>query len=278
MRSSRPALALLLVASLPAALRPAALLPAVLLLAALPMAVALPAHALTFHRPFGSVSVETSYDDHISGRSDPEVELYPSGNTDWRGALSLGGGTDLSFDDTWGLYVGGRLRGFRYLNYTDFSGMVGTATAELSGYDLPLGLDAFLSYGYSADGAQSQSHTAVVSLEKPLGEMLTVILAGGRYWHQTESAGLANQGPFADAGIRMSFPTRTSVTALVSYLGRDYDYGRADRILSASLSLSQRLWPGTYLRANYRRDQADSNEPGRSFPGNAATLGTSYYF
>ncbi len=254
------------------------LLPLAAWLAALPLAASLPAQALTLNRPFGSVSVETSFDDHVSGRSDPELELYPSGNTDWRGALSLGGGTDLGLDETWSLYVGGRLRGFRYLSYSEFSGMVGTATAELSGYDLPLGLDAFLSYGYSTDGTQSQSHTAVATLEKPLGRSLTVILAGGQYWHQTETTGLANRGPFADAGIRLSLPTRTSLTALVSTLTRDYDYGRSDRILSASLGLSQRMGPGTYLRATYRRDQADSNEPGRSYPGNAFTLGTSYYF
>ncbi len=239
---------------------------------------AAPADALTLHRPFGSVSVETSYDDHISGRSDPEVTIYPSGNTDWRGSLSLGGGTDVSLDETWNLYLGGRLRGFRYLSYTDFSGVVGSATAELAGYELPLGLDAFLSYGYSTDGAQSQSHTAALSLERPLGQRFSLIVAGGQYWHQTSSEGLANRGPFADAGVRVSLSTQTSLTALLSYLQRGYDYGRADRIVSAGLSVSQRLWPGTYLRAGYRRDQSDSNEPGRSFPGNSVTLGTSYYF
>ena len=240
--------------------------------------VTLPAEALTLHRPFGSISVETSYDDHISGRSDPEVDLYPSGNTDWRGALSVGGGTDLSFDDRWALYLGGRLRSFRYVNYPDFSGMVGTATMEVSGYDLPLGLDAFLSYGYSTDGTQSQSHTTALSLEKPLSKQLTLILSGGQYWHQTRSLGLSNHGPFADGGLRLRLPTRTSLSALVCVQNRGYDYGREDRIVSASLSLSQRLWAGTYLRASYRRDQASSNEPGRDFPGNSVTMGTSTYF
>mgnify|MGYP001205154667 CR=1 FL=1 len=237
-----------------------------------------PTEALTLHRPFGSVSIETTYDDHISGRSDPEVELYPIGNTDWRGALSVGGGTDLNLDDRWGLYLGARLRSFRYLNYSDFSGLVGTGTVELFGYDLPLGIDAFLSYGYSTDGSQSQSHTTALSFEKSLGNRLTVILAGGQYWHQTSSSGLSNRGPFADGGLRLTLPSRTSLSALVSLMGRDYDYGREDRILSASLNLSQRLWEGTYLRASYRRDQASSNEPGRTFPGNSVTLGTSYYF
>lgn len=240
--------------------------------------MALPAEALTLHRPFGSISVETSYDDHISGRSEPEVELYPTGNTDWRGTMSLGGGMDLSLDDHWNVYLGGRLRGFRYVNYTDFSGLVGTASAELSGYELPLGVDAFLSYGYSTDGSQSQSHTAAISLEKPLSKQLSLIVAGGQYWHQTSSEGLANRGPFADAGVRMSLPSRTTLTVLVSTMDRGYDYGREDRILSAGLSVSQRLWAGTYLRAGYRRDQSTSNEPGRSFPGNSVTLGTSYYF
>ncbi|MNY47424.1 hypothetical protein D3C86_1826900 [compost metagenome] len=78
--------------------------------------------------------------------------------------------------------------------------------------------------------------------------------------------------------MRVSLSTRTSLTALLSYMQRGYDYGRADRIVSAGLSVSQRLWPGTYLRAGYRRDQSDSNEPGRSFPGNSVTFGTSYYF
>ena len=238
----------------------------------------LPAEALTLHRPFGSISVETSYDDHISGRSDPEAELYPSGNTDWRGALAVGGGTELSFDDRWGVYLGGRIRSFRYLNYPDFSGLVGTATMEVSGYDLPLGLDAFLSYGYSTDGTQSHSHTTALSLEKPLGMQLTLIMSGGGYWHRSSNSGLSNYGPFADGGLRLRLPTRTSLSALVSLLNRGYDYGRQDRIVSASLSLSQRLWPGTYLRASYRRDQASSNEPGRDFPGNSVTLGTSTYF
>lgn len=245
---------------------------------ALGLGAALPAEALTLHRPFGSVSIEASYDDHISGRSDPEADLYPSGNTDWRGALSIGGGTDVSFDDRWGLYIGGRLRGYRYLNYPDLSGLVGSAAMELSGYDLPLGLDAFLSYGYSTDGSQSQSHTTAVSLEKSLGRRLTLILAGGQYWHQTSSAGLSNRGPFADGGIRVTLPTRTRLAALVSLLNRGYDYGREDQIISASLSVSQRLWYGTYLRASYRRDYSSSNEPGRNFPGNSVTLGTATYF
>jgi len=245
---------------------------------ALVLGTSLPAEALTLNRPFGSVSVDASYDDRISGRSDPEVELYPSGNTDWRGSLSVGGGTDMNFDDRWGLYVGARLRGFRYLQYSDFSGFLGTGTVELFGYDLPLGVDAFLSYGYSTDGSQGQSHTTALSFEKPLGNRLTAILAGGQYWHQTSSTGLSNRGPFADGGLRLSLPSRTSLSALISLMGRDYDYGREDRILSASLNLSQRLWEGTYLRASYRRDQASSNEPGRTFPGNSVMLGTSYYF
>ena len=245
---------------------------------ALAMGTALPADALTLHRPFGSVSVESSYDDHISGRSDPEVDLYPAGNSDWRGSLSVSGGTDLTLGDQWGLFLGGRLRSFRYLNYPDFSGMVGTATVEVSGYDLPLGFDGFLSYGYSTDGAQSQSHTTALSLERALAKPLTLILVGGQYWHQTTSLGLSNQGPFADAGFRLRLASRTTLTALISLMNRDYDYGREDRILSGSLSLSQRLWDGTYLRVGYRRDQATSNEPGRSFPGNALTVGTSTYF
>lgn len=249
-------------------------------LAALVVAVgtALPADALTLHRPFGSVSVETSYDDHISGRAAPETDLYPAGNSDWRGALSVSGGADLSLGDQWGLFLGGRLRSYRYLNYPDFSGMVGTATVELSGYELPLGVDAYVSYGYSTDGTQSQSHTTVLSLEKPLAKPLTLILAGGQYWHQTDSLGLSNRGPFADAGFRLRLAPRTTLTALISQMNRDYDYGREDRILSGSLTLTQRLWDGAYLRAGYRRDQATSNEPGRSFPGNALTIGTSYYF
>ncbi|MNK52918.1 hypothetical protein D3C87_718640 [compost metagenome] len=242
------------------------------------LGTSLPAEALTLNRPFGSVSVDASYDDHISGRSDPEVELYPSGNADWRGSLSVGAGTDMTFDDRWGLYLGARLRGFRYQHYSDFSGVVGTGTVELFGYDLPLGVDAFLSYGYSTDGSQGQSHTTALNFEKPLGNRLTAILAGGQYWHQTSSTGLSNRGPFSDGGIRLSLPSRTNLTALISLMGRDYDYGREDRILSTSLSLSQRLWKGTYLRASYRRDQATSNEPGRTFPGNSVMLGTSYYF
>lgn len=239
--------------------------------------VAFPAEALTFHRPFGAIGLESSYDDHVSGRADPEVELYPSGNTDWRGSLSLGGGTDVSLDDRWGLYLGGRLRGFRYLNYTDFSGLVGTATAELSGYDL-FGFDSFLSYGFSTDGTQSQSHTLVMSIERPFWERLTLVGAGGHFWHRTASLGLDNRGPFVDGGIRLDFPTRTSLSATLSWMSRGFDYGREDMILSGSLGLSQRIWAGTYLRANYRRDQASSNEPGRSFPGNAFSVGTSYYF
>lgn len=238
----------------------------------------LPATAFELHRPFGAVSVETSYDDHISGRSDPEVALYPSGNKDWRGSVSLGGGTDLSFGRRWSLYLGGRLRAFRYLNYPDFSGMVGTLTTELSGYALPLGIDAFLSYGFSSDGAHGRSHTTALSLEKPIGSRLTLIASGGHYWHGTASMGLSNRGPFADGGLRLALPTRTSLTALASVIGRSYDYGREDRVLSGSLSLSQRLWAGNYLRASFRHDRSFSNEQGRNFPGNAFTLGTSTYF
>lgn len=239
--------------------------------------VALPAEALTVHRPFGAIGFESSYDDHVSGREAPEVELYPSGNTDWRGSLSLGGGTDVSLGDRWGLYLGGRLRAFRYLNYPDFSGLVGTGTAELSGYDL-FGLDSFVSYGFSTDGTQSQSHTLVLSIERPVWERLALVAAGGHFWHRTASLGLDNRGPFVDGGLRLDFPTRTSVSATLSWMSRGFDYGREDRILSGSLGLSQRIWAGTYLRASYRRDQASSNEPGRSFPGNAFSLGTSTYF
>jgi hypothetical protein len=238
----------------------------------------LPAGAVEMHRPIGSISVDTHYDDHVSGRSAPEVELYPAGNSDWRGGLSLGLGTEFSHGDRWNLYLGARLKGYRYVNYPDFSGLAGSATAELSGYGLPLGLDAFLSYGFSSAGTESRSHTAALSLERPLGRQLTLILAGGQYWHVSTADGLSNRGPFGDGGVRMTFPTRTSLTALVSVMGQRFDYGRDDQILSASLSLSQRLWKGTYLRAGYRRDLATSNEPGRSFPGNALSLGTSYYF
>ncbi len=238
----------------------------------------LPAGAVEIHRPVGSISVETLYDDHVSGRSAPEVELYPAGNSDWRGGLSLGLGTEFSHGDRWNLYLGARLKTYRYLNYPDFSGMAGTVTAELSSYELPLGLDAFMSYGYSSAGFESQSHTAAFSLERPMGRHFTLLLAGGQYWHVSNAEGLSNRGPFGDGGVRLTFPTRTSLTALVSVLGQRFDYGRDDQILSASLSLSQRLWKGTYLRAGYRRDLSTSNEPGRSFPGNAVSIGTSYYF
>ncbi|GEM_PF-2878378 len=238
----------------------------------------IPARALELHRPFGSVSLETSYDDHISGQSVAEVELYPAGNTDWRGTLSLGGGADLSLDERWSLYLGARLRGFSYRSYPDLSGMAGTATAEISAYDLPMGIDAFLGYGLSTDFSLGRSQTLALSLERPLAGSLALILAGGQYWHLTSSEGLSNRGPFADAGLRLGLPFHTSLSTTVSLLGRNYDHGRSDQVVSAGLGLSQRLWAGAYLRASYRRDLASSNESGRSFSGNVFTMGTSYYF
>lgn len=238
--------------------------------------LAAPAGAVELTKPIGSVSVETAYDDHISGRASVDAVAYPFGNADWRGAVAAGLGEDILIDRKWGLYLGGRVKANRFLNYADFNTVQGMGVAELAGYDLG-GFDWFLSYSLSADFVQSRTQSVTLAADRPLWGDLVGTLAAGYYRFDATVTDYSNQGTYGDLGTRYSFPFGLTLSAGASALQRSFS-ARTDTMIGGFLGVSQRLLPGIFLRLNYRYDRSRSSDAARNFGASSFTMGTSYYF
>lgn len=243
---------------------------------ALALLLALASEAQAFElRPFGKIGVDAGYDDHISGREAPDPLRFTQGNTDASGALSLGLGNEFVFAQDRILTVSASLKGYRYLNYPEFSGAWAGLATELATYRLFEEVDAFWGLNAGASLGTGRSGGASVTLERPTLWNVTggLSLGGYRYFGSAASQHL---GLWGELSLRRRFGP-LGLTAAYNVFHRGYDAGDRDQVQGATVFATLRLLDGLYLKASAEHNWAGSTDPTRVYEGSFANLGSVYY-
>lgn len=249
-------------------------------LAALPALAAAPANALEV-RPYARVGTEAAFESNVTGRytvaEEPYRSFYAKGQADVLGLGLLDAGADIDLTDSLGVYAGIGAKAIGYSNYPAFSYFTGNGMLELSAVDLPGNLDASLACGYRDDFQGWRGQWASATVEQPLPWAMAGYASAGYDWSSAIDPRSARQGPFFDLGMRRRFrQTGTSVRAALGASRPTYASGRLDTALTASVGVSQRLFPGLYATLRARLDVVDSTEPNRTFSAPALAIGTAW--
>lgn len=245
-------------------------------LAAVALGLLIPTQAMALElRPYGKLGVDAGYDDHVSGREAPDPLRFALGNVDASGVLSLGLGNEFAFDADRILTVSASLKGYRYLNYPDFSGAWAGVATELATYRLFEEVDAFWGLNAGASLGTGRSGGLSVSLERPMTGGLTggLSLGGYRYFGASSAQHL---GAWGELSVRRRFGP-LGLTAAINTLRRGYDAGDVDQAQGVTLFATWRLLDGLYLKASAEHDWAGSSDPTRVYEGSFANLGSVYY-
>jgi hypothetical protein len=233
-----------------------------------------PAHALDLGRPFGLVGLDLAYEDHVTGTAAPDPSLYPKGNIDSNGGLNLGVGDQIAIGSDRQLTVSGRLRGYRYVNYPDFSGVGGTVATELAAYHLVGLTDLFWSLSGSSTYGSGNSGSMDLTLEHPIALEVIGSLDSGAY--RFVGSGADHVGYWGEAALRRAFgPVTLSLS--YSYIHRGYDSGQIDQLQVASAYLNWKVWGSLYLKGSAEHDWTVSTDSTRTFDETLLNLGTLYY-
>lgn len=245
-------------------------------LATLALVLLIPSQALALDlRPYGKIGVDAGYDDHISGREAPDPLQFAVGNTDASGGLSLGIGNEFVFDDDHVLTVSTSLKGYRYLNYPDFSGAWAGLSTELATYRLFEQVDAFWGLNAGASLGPGRSGGLSLTLERPLFWSVTggASLGGYRY---IGTAASQHVGLWGELSMRRRFGP-LGLTAAYNVYRRGYDTGDLDQVQGVTLFATWRLLDGLYVKASAEHNWADSSDPTRIYQGTYANMGSVYY-
>lgn len=245
-----------------------------------PLAIALslliPSQAVALElRPYGKIGVDAGYDDHISGREAPDPLAFAQGNTDASGGLSLGLGNEFVFDSDRILTVSASLKGYRYLNYPDFSGAWAGLTTEFATYRLVEEVDAFWNLTAGASLGIGRSGGLSVTFERPMIGSLTGGLSLGGYRY-LGSAASQHLGAWGELSVRRRFGP-LGLTAAYNVFRRGYDSGGLDQVQGVTLFATWRLLEDLYLRASAEHNWAGSTDPTRVYEGSFANMGSVYY-
>lgn len=245
-------------------------------LAGLILGLLIPSQAFAFElRPYGKIGLDAGYDDHVSGREVPDPTQFAAGNRDASGGLSLGLGNEFVFDDDRVLTVSASLKGYRYLNYPDFSGAWAGLATELATYRLFEQVDAFWGLNAGASLGPGRSGGLSVTLERPMPWGTTGGMSLGAYRY-VGSAASQHQGLWGELSFRRRFGP-LGLTASYNYFRRGYDAGDLDQVQGATLYATWRVLDGLYVKASAEHNWAGSSDPTRIYEGSFANLGSVYY-
>lgn len=226
-------------------------------------------------RPYGKIGVDAGYDDHVSGREAPDPLRFAVGNTDASGGLSLGLGNEFTFDPDRLLTISASLKGYRYLNYPEFSGAWAGLATEFATYRLFEEVDAFWGLNAGASLGTGRSGGLSVSFERPMMGGVTGGLSLGSYRY-FGSAASQHRGLWGELSMRRRFGP-LGLTAAVNTFRRTYDLGDIDQVAGVTLFATWRLLDNLYLKASAEHLWAGSSDPMRVYEGNFANLGSVYY-
>lgn len=245
-------------------------------LALIVLGLLIPGEARAFElRPYGKIGVDAGYDDHVSGREAPDPLLFEKGNADASGGLSLGLGNEFVFDDNRVLTLSASLKGYRYLNYPDFSGAWAGLATELATYRLFEEVDAFWGLNAGASMGTGRSAGLSVTFERPTLWNVTggLSMGGYRYVGSTTSQHL---GLWGELSLRRRFGP-LGLTAAYNVSQRGYDVGDRDQAQGVTLFATFRVLDGLYLKASAEHTWAGSTDVTRVYEGSFANLGSVYY-
>lgn len=239
------------------------------------MSAASPALAWDFGKPYGNISMDLGYDDHVTGHEVPDPTTYARGNIDGASTLGLGLSGTLNVDADQVLTVTGNLKGYRYVTYPEFSRAWGSMAAEYATYHLPGAFDAFWNLNLGSDLTADRSLGGTLTLEHPAwgGLVGGASLGGYRFLGDTT---VDHTGWWGELSLRRAFGP-LSVTAAYSAIHRGYDAGIVDQVQSASLYASWRFMSALFLRLSAEHDWTDSTDSTRRYAGNLVNLGTLCY-
>lgn len=246
------------------------------LLALLLLAYPLASSARAIERPLWRLGLQGDYSDNVSGLAVVDPQLYPLGNSNWRGTMSLGVLEDLELGAERDVLVGVDLDGQYDMPYSSFDQWVGNGLIELHAGGL-LGGNAYLTYSYANFIGRSQWHALMAAADRPLFGPISWEAAAGFDWYVSNDP-YANQGPLASLGLRWHARDGTYLSCDGSWADQAYVIGRVDQILGIQAALSQRLLTSTYLTLLYRHDLGTSSDPTRNLTGDEALAGTDVYF
>lgn len=246
-----------------------------LVVLALVLGLAAPAGAMELGAPYGRIGWDLSVDDHVSGQEAPDPLRFARGNADASGALGVGFGQELLFDETRSLTLSGSLRGSRYALYPEFSRVWGSLSLELAAYDLAWGWDGFWGANLGGDFGSGRTGGLSLGLERAWWGGVTGALAAGayRYLGQEQSEHLGTWGELA---LRRRFGP-LGLTVAYSLLRRGYLSGDADGTQALSAFVTWQLYSGVFLKASAERTWNRSDLTGATYEGGLFNLGSVYY-